>query len=243
MNCAFHSGMEAVYKCTGCGADICETCRIIVKNEDYCKKCVAQKIEGAAKTERSPFLACLLSFFIGGAGQVYNGQAGKGILIFLTSFLILPWIFGIFDAYITAKKINSGLIKARPQTGCLAAILVTALIIFIMIPIVALLAAIAIPNFIKARQETMGRRGPVISIQKESATVETESQEPVTSGNNTFSDMIQIKKAQIYKVYLQNGQIFEAQIEKDKQDAYVFKIGNGTFEVSKQEVVEIKKME
>jgi len=72
-------------------------------------------------------LAAVLSFFIVGLGQIYNGQIGKGIgLIILyavilaswliqfdirliaTPMLIAMWIYGIYDAYKTAQKINAG---------------------------------------------------------------------------------------------------------------------------------------
>jgi hypothetical protein len=52
---------------------------------------------------RDPVLACLLSTVIPGAGQVYNGQFFKGLLVFLTCWLIIPYFLGIFDAYVTAE--------------------------------------------------------------------------------------------------------------------------------------------
>jgi len=65
-------------------------------------------------------LAAVLSFFIPGLGQIYNGQIGKGIVVFflfaifaasialLIGFILAPvfWIWNIYDAYSTAKKIN-----------------------------------------------------------------------------------------------------------------------------------------
>lgn len=58
------------------------------------------------KKWKNPALAVLLSLFIPGAGQIYNGQVGKGILIFISAWLIIPYIFGVFDAYFVAQKIN-----------------------------------------------------------------------------------------------------------------------------------------
>jgi hypothetical protein len=55
---------------------------------------------------KNPGIAMLLSILIPGGGQFYNGHAGKGILILLTCWLIIPWIWGIFDAYNCAKRIN-----------------------------------------------------------------------------------------------------------------------------------------
>jgi TM2 domain-containing membrane protein YozV len=62
---------------------------------------------------KSPGVALLLSFFISGAGQMYNGQVGKGILMLLGTialwFILLGWtvwIWSMVDAYQTAKRMN-----------------------------------------------------------------------------------------------------------------------------------------
>ncbi len=60
---------------------------------------------------RSPGLATLLAHVMPGAGQAYNRQWGKAILVFVTSPLIVPWLAGIFDAYRTATRINAGILR------------------------------------------------------------------------------------------------------------------------------------
>jgi hypothetical protein len=55
---------------------------------------------------KNPGIAMLLSIIFPGGGQFYNGHIGKGILILCTSWLILPWVYGIFDAYSSANRIN-----------------------------------------------------------------------------------------------------------------------------------------
>lgn len=55
---------------------------------------------------KNPGIAMLLSIVIPGGGQFYNGHAGKGVLILFTCWLIIPWIYGIFDAYACANRIN-----------------------------------------------------------------------------------------------------------------------------------------
>lgn len=69
---------------------------------------------------KNPALAAILSLLINGLGQVYNGQIGKGILIFVVQlvnaaltfvvigFVLLPivWIWSIYDAYKVAQRIN-----------------------------------------------------------------------------------------------------------------------------------------
>lgn len=70
-------------------------------------------------------LAAVLSFFFTGLGQIYNGQIGKGILFIIIQiiniglmflvigFITYPivWIWGMFDAYRTAEKINAATVS------------------------------------------------------------------------------------------------------------------------------------
>ncbi|GAF78758.1 unnamed protein product [marine sediment metagenome] len=60
------------------------------------------------KKEKNPIVAAILSFFIPGVGQIYNGQIGRGIILFLTGGLVVPWVYSVFNAYKTAKRINAG---------------------------------------------------------------------------------------------------------------------------------------
>ncbi len=75
------------------------------------------------RTERSPGLAAVLSFFWTGLGQIYNGEIGKGIgfivayviswclMFVLIGFITTPllWIWGMIDAYQTAEKLNDSI--------------------------------------------------------------------------------------------------------------------------------------
>lgn len=70
-------------------------------------------------------IAAVLSFLFTGLGQIYNGQIGKGIafiiigavfivlIAFLIGIILYPifWIYNIYDAYSTAKKVNAGIIQ------------------------------------------------------------------------------------------------------------------------------------
>ena len=69
---------------------------------------------------KNPGLAAVFSFFYMGLGQIYNGQIPKGIafliaysiswllMALLIGFLTTPilWIYGMYDAYKSAEKIN-----------------------------------------------------------------------------------------------------------------------------------------
>lgn len=66
-------------------------------------------------------LAAVLSFFVCGLGQIYNGEIGKGIgfiigyfvswllMFVLIGFITTPilWIWGMIDAYKVAERINN----------------------------------------------------------------------------------------------------------------------------------------
>ena len=69
----------------------------------------------APAATKSAALAAVLSFLFVGAGQLYNGQVGKALLMFVGTVLawliLLGWIvqiWAIVDAYTTANRINRG---------------------------------------------------------------------------------------------------------------------------------------
>ncbi len=55
-----------------------------------------------------PGMAALLSTFLPGMGQVYNGQRDRGIVFALTALFVVPWIVGIVDAWHQAASIRRG---------------------------------------------------------------------------------------------------------------------------------------
>jgi TM2 domain-containing membrane protein YozV len=107
--------------CPHCGkpvdpvAEICPSCGVRIR----------QAPQPVVRDQKNPGLAAVLSFFFTGLGQIYNGQIGKGILflvlgivflitiIVLIGFILYPvfWIYNIYDAYNTAKKINVGVVQ------------------------------------------------------------------------------------------------------------------------------------
>ena len=52
-----------------------------------------------------PGLALLLAVLLPGSGQAYNGQPFKGALLLLTTVLVLPWVYSLFDARAVARQI------------------------------------------------------------------------------------------------------------------------------------------
>ena len=113
------SATQSTAYCPHCGAQIDPQAEI-------CPKCGVRVKQVPAGAERkSPGLAAVLSFLFTGLGQIYNGQIGKGIafvvigiillftIIILIGFILYPifWIYNIYDAYQTAKRINEGTVK------------------------------------------------------------------------------------------------------------------------------------
>jgi TM2 domain-containing membrane protein YozV len=115
----------------------CESCGASLKPEDqFCENCGAAvgpaSIEpGPAQTapavpvatpvtskdKKNPVLAAIASFLICGVGQMYNGHWKKGVLLLVVFIIIwlifwplalIVWIFGMYDAYTMAQKINNG---------------------------------------------------------------------------------------------------------------------------------------
>lgn len=76
---------------------------------------------------KNPVIAALMSFFVPGWGQVYNGQGIlKGLLYVIgiiigSVVLVLPgiivYVYCIYNAYSVAKKINSGSMPVGKQVG------------------------------------------------------------------------------------------------------------------------------
>jgi TM2 domain-containing membrane protein YozV len=107
--------------CPHCGkpvdpaAEICPSCGVRIK----------QAPQPQITEQKNPGIAAVLSFLFTGLGQVYNGQIGKGIafvvlgIVFLITIIVLIglilyplfWIYNIYDANTTAKKINAGVVK------------------------------------------------------------------------------------------------------------------------------------
>jgi TM2 domain-containing membrane protein YozV len=91
------------------------------------------------REKKNPVLAAIASVFFAGLGQIYNGQNLKGFLIFFgtifgVTLLVVPgvviWLFGIYDAYVTAKKMRYG--KAPYQPANFLFVMLYFVILFIV---------------------------------------------------------------------------------------------------------------
>jgi TM2 domain-containing membrane protein YozV len=103
---------------------------------------------------KSPALAAIASFLFSGLGQVYNGNLGKGLLIFFGTIIgymifvipgLIVLVYGIYDAYTTAKKMNEGQIPFVPyQTMHIIAFIAIGIIVGIIFFMVLASMALAL---------------------------------------------------------------------------------------------------
>lgn len=101
--------------CSECGKEL------ISSNAEICPHC-GVRLKEIVINQRSPLLAAILSAFLSGLGQIYNGQFGKGIaylliyvlciasMMIIIGFLLTPiwWVVGVIDAYASAKLLSAG---------------------------------------------------------------------------------------------------------------------------------------
>jgi hypothetical protein len=149
--------------CSSCGAPVPETAK-------FCNECGARLTDRVfagqlppaqdAGGEKSTFLAVAGSTFVPGLGQVYEGNILKGYLVFFGTFfgfflLIVPgliiWLYGIYDAYSTADRMNRGVVPFEPAPTL-------HMVIFVVVAIV-----VAIVAFIVIMYLVMSFSGPLLS--------------------------------------------------------------------------------
>lgn len=102
MSCFLHPHTPAAANCEDCSQPVCEVCLVRINGKPYCEHCAVNRYQ------QSPLWAGVFSVFVPGLGQIYNGDWVKGVVIFLTGWLILPWLYGVVDAVVVAQAIAQG---------------------------------------------------------------------------------------------------------------------------------------
>lgn len=132
--------------CPECGNEL------ISSKAEICPRC---GVRLKTNSEKSPGIAALCSLIFPGLGQVYNGDTGRGILILVGTvigslFYFIPGLivalYGIYDAYTTAKRMNTGEI-AYKETNALHMILFVVLWFFGVAVFIVLAAIVAAFTF------------------------------------------------------------------------------------------------
>lgn len=106
--CFLHPTVVAAAACDGCGNPVCHVCRRSLNALSFCEACAANR------HEQSPLAATVFALLVPGLGQVYNAEYRKGLWVFLTGWLVVPWVWGIVDARRVAGEIQAG---RRPGAG------------------------------------------------------------------------------------------------------------------------------
>jgi TM2 domain-containing membrane protein YozV len=137
------------------GARFCSSCGAVVDPV----AAFGQQGNQPPRDQKSPFLAATCSCFLPGLGQAYNGEIGKGIAVFLGTLfglfiLFIPglivWFYGLYDAYSTAGKMNTGQVPFRPAKPA-------HIILFILLAVVVIVViTLAIMAFVSSLLQSMG---------------------------------------------------------------------------------------
>jgi fatty acid desaturase len=106
MKCYIHPDVDAVGTCAICGKSVCSSCAVDFNGKVTCKSCVEKMTSSPAAPyggtasapagRKEPILSLGLSFlgffFFGviGAGQIYNGEVKKGIILTVANWAL--WI-------------------------------------------------------------------------------------------------------------------------------------------------------
>jgi TM2 domain-containing membrane protein YozV len=102
------------------GDRFCEQCGAAVTTVS--PGAVSPTPPAAGDQKKNPVIALVLSVFFSGLGSIYNGDTLKGIAIYLGTLVgfflfivpgVIVWVYGIYDAYTTAKKMNEGTVPFK----------------------------------------------------------------------------------------------------------------------------------
>lgn len=144
-HCGHHSLEEQPRFCSACGGRI-----------DGSIISIGSVSETRGRDQKNPQIAVFCSSFIPGLGQVYNGEPLKGFILLLGSlfgailFLIpglIIWVYSMYDAHITAGKMNDGTLEFRPMQ-MVHMVLFVAAAVFIVITAVVMVTLVIISGML-----------------------------------------------------------------------------------------------
>jgi predicted RNA-binding Zn-ribbon protein involved in translation (DUF1610 family) len=90
--------------CRGCGVRL----PTLAGHAIACPHCGIELVRAdgtrATSFRATPWLRAAAGVVVPGAGQALNGQLLRGVGVLLTCWLIVPWIWGVADAWRTAHR-------------------------------------------------------------------------------------------------------------------------------------------
>ncbi len=116
--CDYHHRTPATATCVACDKPVCDVCTTTVNSRAFCTGC------GVGRATQLGWLAAVFGLLLPGAGQAYNGQFGKAVVVLVTSPIVIPWLWGVYDAASTAEQIALGRVESStvPTGGVLIAL-------------------------------------------------------------------------------------------------------------------------
>jgi len=96
-------------------------------------------------------VAVFCSSLIPGLGQIYNGETVKGFIFLFSTvvglfLLLIPgliiWIYSMYEAHITAGKMNEGTLESAPVKPLIVVIFVIAAIFLAIIVVIVFLMVV-----------------------------------------------------------------------------------------------------
>jgi len=99
--------------------------------------------------QKNAMIAGFCSTFLPGLGQVYNGQTGKGFIVFLLTLIglvmilipgLIVWLYGMYDAYSVAGKMNTGELPFRETRMLHVALFIVFAVIVVVIALIIIIA-------------------------------------------------------------------------------------------------------
>lgn len=74
----------------------CGSCGKVIKQQaEVCPHCGVRQAAQSSSEEKNPGIAALVSLFIPGAGDLYNGEFGVAVIVFISYFVIVSLWTGL----------------------------------------------------------------------------------------------------------------------------------------------------
>ena len=134
--CGHHSPEEQPRFCSACGGRM-----------DSSVTTAGSGSEIRHEKEKNPQIAVFCSSLIPGLGQVYNGETLKGFVFLFGTLLglflllipgLIVWIYSMYDAHITAVKMNEGTLGFRPMQPAYLVLFVVAAVFLVIVVLVVI---------------------------------------------------------------------------------------------------------